>query len=539
MGPARPRAVAARRRRCRERRHGLAGPVPFGFLLGLLLSLAKLFAGHPHVAGKLRQLAAKDDDEKDDHQHDPQIGPEDVCDHAPKLLVVRSPQGCGRRELLECESLHPPGRRAIPGRLSTPTRPADLLECVINVSEGRDANFLAGLARAAGGCLLDLHSDGDHHRSVLTLAGPGPTGRRRRPIGRPTGSRYPRSQSPPGGPPPTRDPRRRALGVATRTGPWPTGRSSRPSRRGTGSPRWAGRSLGLPCFVYGPERSLPDVRRRAWRTLRPDAGPGQPHPTAGAAAVGARPVLVAYNLWLADPDLARAREIARDLCAARWSAPWRCGSATPCRCRATSSPRGRLGPRLPTMPSPVGPAWPGPSWSAWRRRRWCNASRPTAGGNSTSTRRQRSRPASNRRASTGEGLKRTGTRTSWRHPAARGRGGGGSCAARVHSGRPRYRTSRHWPRRTPDSPRERRSPDRPPWLRASTPLSLERRGRGQHPCSWPDAASCGPPSVTTSSTRSLTGTPLDRCPGRWQPSDYHRCNYNDVIFAPTPSMRKG
>jgi glutamate formiminotransferase len=69
----------------------------------------------------------------------------------------------------------------------------------------------------------------------------------------------------------------------------------------------------LPCFVYGPERSLPDVRRGAWRTLRPDAGPGHPHPTAGAAAVGARPILIAYNLWLAEPDLARAREIAQAL----------------------------------------------------------------------------------------------------------------------------------------------------------------------------------------------------------------------------------
>jgi len=34
------------------------------------------------------------------------------------------------------------------------------------------------------------------------------------------------------------------------------------------------------------------------------------HPTAGAMAVGARPVLVAWNLWLAEPDLARARRVA-------------------------------------------------------------------------------------------------------------------------------------------------------------------------------------------------------------------------------------
>jgi glutamate formiminotransferase/glutamate formiminotransferase/formiminotetrahydrofolate cyclodeaminase len=73
---------------------------------------------------------------------------------------------------------------------------------------------------------------------------------------------------------------------------------------------WAGATLELPCFLYGPERSLPEVRRQAWDTLMPDHGPGIPHRTAGAAAVGARPVLVAYNLWLAEPDLPAARAIA-------------------------------------------------------------------------------------------------------------------------------------------------------------------------------------------------------------------------------------
>ncbi len=42
----------------------------------------------------------------------------------------------------------------------------------------------------------------------------------------------------------------------------------------------------------------------------PAAGPAVPHPTAGAAAVGARPILLAYNLWLAEPDLAAARAVA-------------------------------------------------------------------------------------------------------------------------------------------------------------------------------------------------------------------------------------
>ena len=57
----------------------------------------------------------------------------------------------------------------------------------------------------------------------------------------------------------------------------------------------------------------PEVRKGAFTTFGPDTGPLAPHPTAGAVAVGARPLLVAYNLWLADADLATARWIAGGL----------------------------------------------------------------------------------------------------------------------------------------------------------------------------------------------------------------------------------
>jgi glutamate formiminotransferase / 5-formyltetrahydrofolate cyclo-ligase len=73
---------------------------------------------------------------------------------------------------------------------------------------------------------------------------------------------------------------------------------------------WAGAELELPCFLYGTERTLPDIRRDAWRSLAPATGPRMPHPTAGAAAVGARPPLVAYNLWLDGADLDEARRLA-------------------------------------------------------------------------------------------------------------------------------------------------------------------------------------------------------------------------------------
>ena len=76
---------------------------------------------------------------------------------------------------------------------------------------------------------------------------------------------------------------------------------------------WAGTNLALPCFLYGPERTLPDVRRGAFSVLSPDYGPPSPHRTAGACAVGARGVLVAYNLWLAGTDFAVAQGIAASI----------------------------------------------------------------------------------------------------------------------------------------------------------------------------------------------------------------------------------
>jgi glutamate formiminotransferase len=46
-----------------------------------------------------------------------------------------------------------------------------MLECVINISEGRDSERLARLAARVDNALLDLHADEHHNRSVFTLAG--------------------------------------------------------------------------------------------------------------------------------------------------------------------------------------------------------------------------------------------------------------------------------------------------------------------------------------------------------------------------------
>ena len=52
--------------------------------------------------------------------------------------------------------------------------PLDLLVCPANVSEGRREAVVASIGRAAGRPgvhLLDVHTDPDHNRSVLTIAG--------------------------------------------------------------------------------------------------------------------------------------------------------------------------------------------------------------------------------------------------------------------------------------------------------------------------------------------------------------------------------
>jgi glutamate formiminotransferase len=52
------------------------------------------------------------------------------------------------------------------------------------------------------------------------------------------------------------------------------------------------------------------MREPQWR---PDFGGPQPHPSAGVTAIGARPILIAYNVNLATDHLDVARRIARSI----------------------------------------------------------------------------------------------------------------------------------------------------------------------------------------------------------------------------------
>jgi glutamate formiminotransferase / 5-formyltetrahydrofolate cyclo-ligase len=177
-----------------------------------------------------------------------------------------------------------------------------VIECVVNISEGRDQALLAEFDAAAGESLLDRHTDPDHHRSVFTLVGTdaprslAALAVERLDLGTHQGA-HPRigvvdvvpfvalGSSPPGDALAARD----------------------------AYARWSGDELQVPCFTYGPERTLPEIRRSAFGQLRPDTGPDAPHPTAGASAVGQRGLMVAYNVWLADADLGEANRIAKEL----------------------------------------------------------------------------------------------------------------------------------------------------------------------------------------------------------------------------------
>jgi len=186
------------------------------------------------------------------------------------------------------------------------------LECVVNVSEGRDEAVLAMLSASAGPTLLDLHRDPDHNRAVLTLAGPhDDVAAGARSLATATVGRLDL---------------RAHDGVHPRLGvldvvpfvPYEPGHAAPGDLTAAVAhrddfARWLADDLGVPSFLYGPlpdgrDRSLPDIRRHAFARsagLTPDFGPARPDPRAGATAVGARRVLVAYNVWVSSLEVAR------------------------------------------------------------------------------------------------------------------------------------------------------------------------------------------------------------------------------------------
>ena len=200
-----------------------------------------------------------------------------------------------------------------------------LYEAVPNFSEGRDEAKIRRIADAvaavAGISVLDLHSDGDHNRSVLTFVGEeGPLLEASVALALACVEEIAlASQS-------GVHPRMGALDVLPFV---PLADASMEDAAALA--RQAGEklgALGLPVYLYGEaasaphRRNLADVRRGGYEGLslragdpgwNPDYGPGVLPPRSGAVAVGARPFLVAFNAYLDSDDVEKARAVAAEV----------------------------------------------------------------------------------------------------------------------------------------------------------------------------------------------------------------------------------
>jgi glutamate formiminotransferase/formiminotetrahydrofolate cyclodeaminase len=201
-----------------------------------------------------------------------------------------------------------------------------LIECVPNFSEGRRPDVVAAIrdaiAAVAGAHILDVSSDASHNRSVITFVAP---------VEVVADAAFAGIES-----------ARTHIDLTKHTGEHPrmgatdvvpfipldgaTMEDCIALARQLGER--VGRELGIPVFLYEraatrPDReNLADVRRGEFEGIRddigripqrtPDFGPSAVHATAGAVAIGARPFLVAYNVYLGPAsNMGVAKEVAK------------------------------------------------------------------------------------------------------------------------------------------------------------------------------------------------------------------------------------
>ncbi|HEX9821547.1 MAG TPA: glutamate formimidoyltransferase [Methylomirabilota bacterium] len=227
-----------------------------------------------------------------------------------------------------------------------------IVEAVPNVSEGRDAGRLARFAGAVGSVagvrLADVHADPDHHRSVFTFLGsPAAVVAAALALADAVVAEVDM---------------RTHYGIHPRIGALDVlpfvPLQGMTMAEAVALAHQAGHALAarhaLPVYYYAHAARRPD--RRALHGLRhgeyeglaarlasaegaPDDGPARFDPRAGAVLVGARDVLIAYNVWLAGDDLDAARAIARAVRASSGGLPavQALGLPLPSRARAQVS----------------------------------------------------------------------------------------------------------------------------------------------------------------------------------------------------------
>lgn len=202
---------------------------------------------------------------------------------------------------------------------------AKLVECVPNFSEGRNPQVIAAIVgeieSVEGIQMLDQEMDKDHNRAVITFVGE---------------------------PEPVLEAAFKAMAKATELIDMEKHHGEHPRMGATDVVPFipisgitmeecvelakrlgerVGRELQIPIYLYEsaatrPEReNLADIRRGEYEGIKatietdpdrkPDFGPQKMHPSAGATAVGARPYLIAFNVYLGTTNLKIAKDIAK------------------------------------------------------------------------------------------------------------------------------------------------------------------------------------------------------------------------------------
>jgi glutamate formiminotransferase len=205
------------------------------------------------------------------------------------------------------------------------TAMAEIVECVPNFSEGRRREVVDAIASAIrsvpGVRVLDQEMDADHNRSVITFIGDRLSVAEAAFQGAKAAVALIDMNRHQGA-----HPRVGALDVLPFIPIQGVTMDDCVELAGSVGKRIAD-ELHVPVYLYEaaatrPDRkALPDVRRGEYEGLKveietnpdrkPDFGPSRLHPTAGACVVGARPVLIAWNVNLKTKDVGIAKRIAK------------------------------------------------------------------------------------------------------------------------------------------------------------------------------------------------------------------------------------
>ncbi len=207
-------------------------------------------------------------------------------------------------------------------------------EIVANISEGRNPAILqqaaAAIRAVSGVTLRDVHTDADHDRSVFTYVGAGGVElvAATLALARIAVASIDLSSPAKSGAGRGVHPRIGAIDVVPVVPIFLTATLEQAAEIARVAGAALATTLSLPVHLYGAaarnedRRSLPTLRRGGFEQLAahqaaeggaPDFGPLEPHPTAGATAVGARTLMAAWNIELAGADAETLLQVSKEI----------------------------------------------------------------------------------------------------------------------------------------------------------------------------------------------------------------------------------